>query len=81
MFVVEDQGGGHGQGLVGLHETDAQPALRPGLHDGGNGHHELSERCKQDSYLAAGAPKPMDVTDAEQKNSRSGRRSIHEDPV
>lgn len=43
MFVVEDEGGGHGQRLVGLQETDAQPALRPGLDDGGNGNHELSE--------------------------------------
>lgn len=81
MFVVEDEGGGHGQRLVGLQETDAQPALHPGLDDGGNGNHELSETCKHDSYLTDRAPKLMDVRNVEQKNSRSGRRSIYEDPV
>lgn len=84
MLFLEDEGGGHGQRLVGLQETDAQPAMRPGLDDGGNGNHELSaatQTYKLDGYLTHRAPYLMDVRKVEQENSRSGRRSIYEDPV
>lgn len=59
LFVVEDEGGGHGQRLVGLQETDAQPALRPGLNAGRNGHHELS--AATETHMAVISPTELQV--------------------
>lgn len=59
LFVVEDEGGGHGQRLVGLQETDAQPALRSGFDAGRNGHHELS--AATETHMAVISPTELQV--------------------